>query len=183
MRLVAAPPHSSTMRTADQAKRDFGEQISLDATQRPCGAFWLTLSDQQQGKSPKSAAASASSIPGFTAADDAETLKKQIEDLANRLNQVDHRLDSREKPENETPPAVHTLQTKVGNLTAELDQVARLPCQFRSLEKRLSSIEQRIKTLRDEADTRRRKRSVVGCTRRPTCSTSCPSTSSRRPRR
>lgn len=109
-------------------------------------------SNQQGDKSTKSAAASALSIPGFTAADDAETLKKQIEDLANRLNQVDHRLDSLEKPEHETPPAVHTLQTKVGELTAELDQVARLPSRFRSLEKRLSSIEQRIKTLPDEAD-------------------------------
>ena len=105
---------------------------------------------EQGGSGQTSAGASAEVIPGFTSADDAETLKKQIKHLAERLEQVDRRIDTLQKPENETPPVVHTLQVQVTELAKEVDQTANLPAKFRRLERRLSSVEQQFKTLRDE---------------------------------
>jgi hypothetical protein len=55
------------------------------------------------------------------------------------------------KPENEPPPGLHTLQVQVTELTKELDETANLPAEFRDLERRLSAVEQKVKSLRDHA--------------------------------
>ncbi len=93
---------------------------------------------------------SASEIPGFTSADDAETLKKQIKHLAHRLDSLSQRIDNTQAPANETPPALHTLQTQVGELAKSIDETAKLPAQVRHLDHRLSSLVEEFKTLRDE---------------------------------
>jgi TolA-binding protein len=108
---------------------------------------------KKQGDADKngeqSAGASAADIPGFTAADDAETLKKQIKRLADRIEQVDRRIDSLQAPQAETPPVVHTLQVQFADLAKEVDELAETPAELRRLEHRLSSLEQQLKTLRD----------------------------------
>jgi len=112
-------------------------------------------SGMQQGsgkedKASNQGGASASDIPGLTSADDAETLKKQIKHLADRLEQIDRRLDQVQKPETDTPPVVRTLQIQTAELSKEVDQVANLPAQFRRMERRVSAVEQELKTLREE---------------------------------
>ncbi|HWE38709.1 MAG TPA: hypothetical protein VG406_19330 [Isosphaeraceae bacterium] len=94
-----------------------------------------------------------SSIPGFTSAEDADTLKRQIEDLSERIDRMDKRIDTLRRPQNETPPVLHTLQFKIGELSRTMDEVANLPSRVRRLENRLDELDERVKTLRTRIST------------------------------
>lgn len=144
------------------SKGDGDKQASDQKSQPRNGASGSPQSEKQnssgkqhgsdkEDKSSNQSGASASEIPGFTAADDAATLKKQIKHLADRLEQIDRRLDQIQKPETDTPPVVHTLQIQIAELSKEVDQVANLPAHFRRMERRLSAVEQEFKTLRKES--------------------------------
>ena len=95
----------------------------------------------------------ASSIPGFTASDDAGTLKKQIADLAQRIDGLSGRVDRLSRPKDETPPVLHTMQIKMGELARLMDDVASLPAQVRHYDNRLESMGEEIKALRSRVES------------------------------
>jgi hypothetical protein len=100
-------------------------------------------------ESDKSAGgASASEIPGFTSAKDSETLKKELEHLAHRLDLLGSRIDQMTEPEHETPPVLHTLQMKMNELEREVDQVANLPSKMRHLDQRVVKLKEDFKELK-----------------------------------
>lgn len=92
--------------------------------------------------------ASASQIVGFTSADDADALKKQLRHLDDRIDRLSQRLDRVTRPENKTPPVLHTLQTHLNDLAREMDEVAGLPSRLERLEQQCNSLQEQLKTVR-----------------------------------
>lgn len=92
--------------------------------------------------------ASPRQIPTFTSADDADTLKKQIKHLDDRIDRLAQRIDRVTTPEEETPPVLRTLQIQMSDLAKEVDEVANLPSQVHQLEQRLASVAEQMKTIR-----------------------------------
>ena len=97
--------------------------------------------------------ASASQIPGFTSSDDADTLKKEIKHLSDRVDQMSKRLDQVTVPEDKTPPVLHTLQVQLTDLAREVDQVARIPAELRQIERRLAALQEQMKIVRAQVAT------------------------------
>lgn len=97
--------------------------------------------------------ASASQIPGFTSADDAEALKKQLKHLDDRIDRLSQRIDRVTRPEDQTPPVLHTLQVQMNDLARELDELAGLPAHLHRLDRQIASVEERFKTLRSQVAT------------------------------
>lgn len=95
----------------------------------------------------------ASSIPGFTASDDADTLKKQLADLMERVDGLSARIDRMSRPKDETPPVLHTMQIKMGELARLMDDVSSLPAQVRHYDNRVESLQEEIKTLRSRIES------------------------------
>ncbi len=95
----------------------------------------------------------ASSIPGFTASDDADTLKKQIADLMERVDGLSARIDRMSRPKDETPPVLHTMQIKMGELARLMDDVSSLPAKVRHYDNRVESLQEEIKTLRSRIES------------------------------
>ena len=95
----------------------------------------------------------ASSIPGFTAADDADTLRKQIADLMQRVDGLSARVDRMTRPKDETPPVLHTMQIKMAELARVMDEVASLPAKVRYYDNRLETMQEEIKTLRSRIES------------------------------
>lgn len=93
-----------------------------------------------------------SSIPGFTSADDSGTLKQQIMDLERRIDHWDDRLNHTMRPNDETPPVLHTLQMKVGELAKQVEDVAALPAKFRDLDAQFEMLSQDLQTVRARVD-------------------------------
>lgn len=105
-------------------------------------------SGKESGKESNAQAATSSSIPGFTSAEDADTLKRQIMDLMQRVDRLGERVDRMSRPKDETPPVLHTLQIKVRELAREMDDLASLPAQVRHYDNRLETLQEDLKTLR-----------------------------------
>ncbi len=95
----------------------------------------------------------ASSIPGFTASVDADTLKKQIADLMQRVDGLSARVDRMTRPKDETPPVLHTMQIKMAELARVMDEVASLPAKVRYCDNRLETMQEEIKTLRSRIES------------------------------
>jgi hypothetical protein len=91
-------------------------------------------------------------IPGFTSSDDAETLKKQIANLVQRLDGLTERLDRMTRPKDETPPVLHTMQVKMVALAKAVDDVSSLPGKFRQSDRRFEILQAEIKTLRSRIE-------------------------------
>lgn len=98
-------------------------------------------------------ASTSSSIPGFSSADDADTLRKQIMDLMQRVDRMGERVDRMTRPKDETPPVLRTMQIKMGELAREMGEVASLPAQFRHYGNRLETLQEDLKTLRARIDS------------------------------
>jgi hypothetical protein len=88
-------------------------------------------------------------IPGFTTAQDADALSKQIGDLAQRLDALQARLNAMERSSEPMPPDLHTLQVKMGELSRTIDDVARLPSRVHRIGTDLEALEQQVKMTRD----------------------------------
>ncbi len=127
-----------------------GSGQSKSAGSKKSGGGKSSGSQKKSGGGKQQSGESASQIPGFTSADDAETLKKQLKHLSSRLDSVNKRIDQIRKPENETPPVLHMLQIQVADLSKTIDEIAKLPAQVRHLEHRLLSLTEKFKTLREE---------------------------------
>lgn len=97
--------------------------------------------------------ASASQIPGFTSADDAETLQKQLKHLDDRIDRLGQRIDRVTRPEDETPPVLHTLQVQMNDLAREIDELAGLPAHLHRIDRQIASLEEQLKTLRSQQAT------------------------------
>ena len=93
---------------------------------------------------------SGSEIPGFSSAEDADTLKKQIQNLSSRFDNLQQRLESMVMPHESPPPDLTTMQIKMGDLARSVDDVARLPSQFRRLDTRMERFQEEINGLRDQ---------------------------------
>ncbi|HZW34690.1 MAG TPA: hypothetical protein VFF52_28450 [Isosphaeraceae bacterium] len=109
-------------------------------------------SNKDSGKESNAQASTSSSIPGFSSAEDAETLKKQILDLMQRIDRLGERVDRMTRPKDETPPVLHTLQIKIAELAREMDEVSALPARFRHLENRVETLREDLKILRSRID-------------------------------
>lgn len=140
---------SQTKGKSGSGQAQSGERRS-SGSQKPGGGKSSGNQDKSDGAQGQSGE-SASQIPGFTSADDAETLKKQLKRLSSRLDSVNKRIDEITQPKNQTPPVLHTLQIQVADLSKTVDEVAKLPSQVRRLEHRLSSLVEKFKTLREDA--------------------------------
>jgi TolA-binding protein len=101
-----------------------------------------------------SASNEADTIPGFTTADDADSLRKQVGHLAERIDALQQRLDHIQGPRDQTPPDVHTLQIKIGELSRTMDEVADLPSRVQRINKRLEDLSQQIKIVKDREKAR-----------------------------
>jgi hypothetical protein len=101
------------------------------------------------GGSSGEGGASASEIPGFSSAKDADTFRKELEHLSHRLDLLAGRIDQMTPPETQTPPGLHTLQEKVNELESEVDRVANLPHRFDRLQQKLSSTNEELKMLKE----------------------------------
>lgn len=112
-------------------------------------------SDSETGESSEGGegSASASQIPGFTSADDAETLKKQLKHLDDRIDRLGQRIDRVTRPEDQTPPVLHTLQVQMNDLAREIDELAGLPAHLHRLDRQIASLEEQFKTLRSQQAT------------------------------
>lgn len=97
--------------------------------------------------------ASASQIPGFTSADDAEALKKQLKHLDDRIDRLGQRIDRATRPEDQTPPVLHTLQVQMNDLAREIDELAGLPAHLHRLDRQIASLDEQLKTLRSQLAT------------------------------
>ena len=148
---LLGPSKSQNKSSADRNESNSGQKGGGPSDSKKPGGKQASSADQKGDAGKNKSADSGSEIPGFTSADDAETLKKQINHLSQRVDRINQRLDSVKKPEGETPPGLHTLQVRVTELTKDLDETAELPAQFRDLEHRLSSLEQQVKSLRPDA--------------------------------
>ncbi len=134
---------------------------------------------------------SGSSIPGFTLAQDADSLRRQVEHLSERIDHLGHRLDTTTRTRDETPPDVRTLQIKMADLTRTMEEVGNLPARFRRLENRFEDLQQDLKSLRDRlssslneeplADSARKADRAIDETRQEPLAISPPSTVSGRP--
>ncbi len=105
-------------------------------------------SSKESGKESNSQSSNSSAIPGFTSAEDAETLKRQIMDLMQRVDRLGERIDRVSRPKDETPPVLHTLQIKMSELTREMDELASLPARVRHYDNRLETLQEELKTIR-----------------------------------
>ena len=103
---------------------------------------------KSSGKESNAQASTSSSIPGFSSAEDADTLKKQIMDLMQRVDRLGERVDRMTRPKDETPPVLRTMQIKMGELAREMDEVAALPARVRHYGNRLETLQEDLKTLR-----------------------------------
>lgn len=97
--------------------------------------------------------ASASQIPGFTSADDAEALKKQLKHLDDRIDRLSQRIDRVTRPEDQTPPVLHTLQVQMNDLAREIDELAGLPSHLHRLDRQIASLEERLRSVRSQLAT------------------------------
>ena len=105
-------------------------------------------SNKESGKESNAQASTSSSIPGFSSAEDADTLKKQIMDLMQRMDRLGERVNRMTRPKDQTPPVLHTLQIKIGELAREMDELASLPAKVRHYDNRLETLQEEIKTIR-----------------------------------
>jgi hypothetical protein len=105
--------------------------------------------DADKGAGADETAQAGSTIPGFTRANDADTLRSQIEHLSERIDQLGHRLDTQSREREQVPPDLRTLQIKVGDLTRTMEEVGTVPSRFRRLESRFDDLQQELKALRD----------------------------------
>jgi hypothetical protein len=94
-------------------------------------------------------------IPGFTSADDIETLKGQIANLAQRFDGLTERVDRMTRPKDETPPVLRTMQIKMADLARAMDNVAALPAKVRECETHLETLQEEIKSLRLQIESQR----------------------------
>jgi len=139
---LGAKPEESP---SSQKKPDSGS--AQEATEKKKWGFSGTQSVMESNSR------GASSIPGFTAADDADTLKKQIADLMQRVDGLSARVDRMTRPKDETPPVLHTMQIKMGELARVMDEVASLPAKVRHYDNRLETLQEEIKTLRSRIES------------------------------
>ncbi len=98
---------------------------------------------------------SGSEIPGFTSAEDADTLKGQIEHLSSRFDNLQQRVDAQAIPRNSAPPDIGTLQIKMSELSRSVDEVASLPSRTRRLESQMERLVQEMKELREQLSSTR----------------------------
>jgi TolA-binding protein len=139
---LGAKPEESP---SSQKKPDSGS--AQEATEKKKSGFSGTQSVMESNSR------GASSIPGFTASDDADTLKKQIADLMQRVDGLSARVDRMTRPKDETPPVLHTMQIKMGELARVMDEVASLPAKVRHYDNRLETMQEEIKTLRSRIES------------------------------
>jgi hypothetical protein len=107
---------------------------------------------KNQASASSQGGASASQIPGFNSAKDADTFKKELEHLAHRLDLLGGRIDQMTTNKDQTPPALHTLQRKVADMEAELDQVANLPSKLDQIERKFDDMQQEFKSLKERVE-------------------------------
>lgn len=74
--------------------------------------------------------------------------------LALRLDALQQWLDQLRGPRDQTPPDMHTLQIKLGELSRTIDEVADLPSRVRHLGNRLEDLQQQIKIVKDRESAR-----------------------------
>ena len=121
---------------------------SSQASNSGSGSGSQSSSGSSSSKGSGNPSGMASEIPGFTSADDADTLKKQIADLASRLDRLSGRVDELSRPDSATPPGLHTLQNKVGELSRTVDDLASIPEDFRRQQATTQELKEQFALLR-----------------------------------
>jgi len=106
-------------------------------------------SDSKPSDASSTIADTGKEIPGFTRADDAETLRAQNQHLAERIDRLSERIDKISPSRYKTPPDLRTLQITVGKLAETVQNMGNLPTRFRTLENRLEDLDQKLKTLQN----------------------------------
>jgi hypothetical protein len=79
-----------------------------------------------------------------------DTLRKQIEDLAKRVDSLDDRFDSLTLPRDQTPPEIRKLQVKVIDLAHAVERMDDRPKQFRHIEDRVEEMQRQLKALESQ---------------------------------
>ena len=141
------------------SRSDDSQSSGQNAQSKNSTSSKSSSSQKSSGSGSGSMADSGKEIPGFTASDDADTLRKQNEHLAERIDQLSQRVDQMSQPRNQTSPDVRTLQIKVGDLARSVQDMGDLPGRLRRMENRLEEIGQQVKSTKTEMD---QDRSVPG---------------------
>jgi hypothetical protein len=141
----------STKQDQGAGKKDTGDEIDGNEGGGSKGGGNIS-SDGRSASNERSSegSVSASEIPGFNSAADAQTFKKELEHLAHRIDLLGSRIDRITQPQQETPPLLHTLQMQMTDLERAIDQVANLPSRLRQLEQRFSNLKEDFKALKDQ---------------------------------
>ena len=101
-----------------------------------------------ESKESNGQASTTNSIPSVSPAKDADIVKQQIKELAQRVDHLRVRVDSVTRPTDATPPLLRTMQIKMSELAHEMAEVAALPAAYREYDNRLETLKEELKTLR-----------------------------------
>ena len=73
--------------------------------------------------------------------------------MMQRIDRLGERVDRVSRPKDQTPPVLHTLQIKIGELAREMDDLSSLPAKVRHYDNRLESLQEELKTLRSRVES------------------------------
>ncbi len=141
--VIGAMGYSYFFESKDDKSGDSSQEKKASSSSKSGGGG----NSKNSGKE-SNAPSTSSAIPGFTSSDDAETLKKQIMDLMQRVDRLGERVDRMTRPKEETPPVLRTMQIKMGELAREMDEVSSLPARLRHDENRLETLQEDIRAIR-----------------------------------
>jgi hypothetical protein len=129
------------------ASPDHSKATSNSNSQKKSGPQKNEAGGESKQDAEGSIAQSSSSLPGFTSAQDADTLKQQILGLMQRIDQLHERVDRMSRPRDETPPVLQTMQIKLGDLTHAVEELSTQSAKVRRIDARLETFQEELKIL------------------------------------
>jgi hypothetical protein len=93
-------------------------------------------------------------VPPSTQPVELDTLRKQIEDLAKRVDGLDERFNELTLPRDQTSPEIRKLQVKMTDLAHAMERIGDPPTRLRHIEDRLEELHQQLKTLQSQSTGR-----------------------------
>ncbi|HVA46007.1 MAG TPA: tetratricopeptide repeat protein [Pirellulales bacterium] len=149
--LIFFDPAKSAVQDQGAGKKDAGDEIDGNEGGGTKGGGNISSEGKSRSEEGSSeGGVSASDIPGFNSAADAQAFEKELEHLAHRIDLLGSRIDRITQPQQEPPALLHTLQMQMTDLERAIDPVANLPSKLRQLEQRFSSLKEDFKTLKDQ---------------------------------
>jgi hypothetical protein len=126
-----------------QAKSDPGSKKKSDSKVKPGVG-----ENKPSGDDSSAHASTAHSTPAVHSATESDTVKNQIHDLSQRVDNLLKRVEGVTRPIDQTPPALRMMQIKVTNLAHEIVDLAALPAAYQEYDNRLETLKEELSALR-----------------------------------